>query len=238
MALMSATGPQPPGIVTAPVTLPPDFDIHKIAALVRDVAVAMNDLPTILSKHGLTPAQYLELEKNQFFQRVLEDAVQNWNHPRSTKERVALQAAIALEDALPAIAARMSVQREDLADIVATAQLMADLSGMGPKANQNGQNTGEKIVINIDLGGDDKVRIETGTPAPTGLETSATEALQGYAEGTRDGPPIRSFPEGVGEAGALPAFGSETANDAPVRHEPEGDSEGLPPPSKVETGLL
>ena len=231
---MPVTIPTVPVPVTAPVTLPPDFTIHNIAALVRDVAVAMEDMPTVLQKHGLNQQQYDSLATNQFFQRVLEDAVQNWHKPQSTKERVALAAAIALEDALPKIAARMSGAREALADVVETAKLFADLAGLGPKANQLPQQTGEKFSININLGGD-RLHIETTRPVegiigeilPDSQRPGDQAALRPIFEGERAALPIQTLAERA------------TTMDT-IQPVPEGDIESIPlfdPKERIETGL-
>ena len=231
---MTVTIPTVPVPVSAPVTLPPDFTIHNIAALVRDVAVAMEDMPTVLKKHGLSQQQYDNLATNQFFQRVLEDAVQNWHKPQSTKERVALAAAIALEDALPKIAARMSAAREDLADVVETAKLFADLAGLGPKANQIAQPTGEKFSININLGGD-RLHIETTRP----VEGSIGEILP---DSQRPGDQAALRPIFEGERATLPvqSLSSQTEKQLPVQSLSEGDIENIPlfdPKERIETGL-
>jgi hypothetical protein len=214
--------------------LPADFTIHSIAALVRDVAVAMEDMPAVLKKHGLTQQQYDSLATNEFFQRVLEDAVQNWHKPQSTKERVALAAAIAIEDALPKIAARMSAARENLADVVETAKLFADLAGMGPKANQIAQPTGEKFSININLG-NDRLHIETTRPLEGGVA-----AILPDSQRPGDAAALRPVIEGESAALPLANLTNRASEISAVQPLPQRDSADLPlfdPQEHIETGL-
>lgn len=233
---MTATGPSVP--VTAPVTLPPDFTIHNIAALVRDVAIQLEDMPAILKKHGLSQLQYDSLANNQFFQHVLQDAIKNWHAPQSTKERVALAAAIALEDALPKIAARMTAGREDLADVVETAKLFADLAGMGPKAAPTTTAPGEKFSININLGGDVQT-ITTTRPVEGG-----PDALQIDAKAPANRAALRPILEGEKGAVEIRALFDGAAAPTPGERFPDGpetettvERDTPPPEGRVETGF-
>jgi hypothetical protein len=229
---MTATGPSSVP-VTVPVTLPPDFTIHQIAALVRDVAVQLEDMPVILKKHGLSRQQYDSLAGNQFFQNVLQEAVKNWHSPQSTKERVALGALLALEDALPRIAARMTAGREDLADVVETAKLFADLAGIGPKTSQQVQPTGEKFSININLGSDVQ---QFNTTRPV-------SSVQPFGEGENAGRPLRPIIEGESQAVQISAVPQVGHSPVPVRSLPEGTGEAAaveqkpPPETHIDTGL-
>lgn len=229
---MTATGPSSVP-VTVPVTLPPDFTIHQIAALVRDVAVQLEDMPVILKKHGLSRQQYDSLAGNQFFQNVLQEAVKNWHSPKSTKERVALGALLALEDALPRIAARMTAGREDLADVVETAKLFADLAGIGPKTAQQVQPTGEKFSININLGSDVQ-QFNTTRPVAS---------VQQFGEGDSADARLRPIIEGESQAIQISAVPEVGHSAIPLRSLPEGTGETSameqkpPPETHIETGL-
>lgn len=145
-------------LIPAPVNQPavspmPDgWTIQRVAALVRDLAMNMYDLPYILAKHNLTAEQHAYLEKNEFFKRAVEMAVLEWNSPHSTQKRLAMEAAIALEDALPTMAARLSKPTEQLAGVVALASLFTKIAGIGE--NTPTQNIGEKFKITINLGAD------------------------------------------------------------------------------------
>ena len=147
--------------VTVPVTLPDNFTIHEVMAFIRDAAHNLYDIDVILKKHGLTKQQYAAIQENKFFQNAFNDAVKEWNSPQSTEKRLRMEAAAALEDALPKVAARMHNTNEPLAAVVATAQLFAKMAGVGEEKNQG--NAAEKVSITINLGADEKLRYDSAT---------------------------------------------------------------------------
>ena len=149
--------------VTAAVNPPADpYTIQSIAALVRDLAVNMYDLDYILKKHNLTQDEYDGLCRNEFFKRAMEVAAVEWNGPMSTHKRLAMQAAIGLEDAMPRMAARMMKDNEPVANIVELAKIFTKISGVGEEKTVTAPT--EKFHITIDLGGD-VVRFEKSRPA-------------------------------------------------------------------------
>ncbi len=144
---------QATGIQTATKTALPDgWSLNKVASLVRDVAQAMYDLPNILRKHNLTQPQYDVLANNEFFKRALEQFTLDWNSAANTQKRLSLEAAIALEDALPTVAARASKPMEPLADVVQLVKVLAEIAGsIGNKAVQT-QGPSERFKIEINIG--------------------------------------------------------------------------------------
>lgn len=148
--------PVPPSPVPpSPVPMPDGWTLPKVAALVGDIAQNMYDLPYILKKHDLTKAQYQTLEKNPFFQRALEAEVITWQGVNSIQKRLALEAAIAVESAMPSVAARMSSKTEPLSDVVALMKLYSEMAGViGSKANPANATNSERVRIVINLGED------------------------------------------------------------------------------------
>jgi hypothetical protein len=136
--------------------MPDGWTLHKVAALVSDVAQDMYELPYILKKHELSAKQYATLEKNPFFQRALEAEIITWQGANSIQKRLVLEAAIASEAAMPMLAARLQSKAEPLADIVALMKLFSEIAGVtGTKAAQAGpQSAGERFKIIINLGGE------------------------------------------------------------------------------------
>lgn len=148
---------QVPAVVPTqvPAALPSGWTLHKVAALVRDVAQEMYDEPFILTKHGLTSAQYDFLKLNPFFQRALEAETISWARADNVRNRLALEAAIAVEDALPVIAARLTKTNEPLADVVALLKVLSEMAGtIGAKAAQVQPGSGERFKIVINMGAD------------------------------------------------------------------------------------
>ncbi len=139
-------------------TVPTGWTLSAVAALVRDIAMNLYDEDTILAKHRLTRPQYEILQKNTFFQNAIAQATTEWHSPASTTKRLAMQAAIAVEDGLPTVAARLSNPNEPLGDIVSLLKVLADIAGVvGGKAAAN-QPAGERFKITINLGADTILR--------------------------------------------------------------------------------
>jgi hypothetical protein len=153
--------------------MPSGWTIHKVAALVRDLAHNMYDLPYILKTHGLTQAQYDSLAGNEFFKHTLQAMTVEWNAVGNTQKRLALEAAIALEDALPAVAARLSKNTEPLAGVVELAKLLAKMAGVGEANAQQVPTERFKITINL---GADVASFEKSRPV---IEIGASSEAQG-----------------------------------------------------------
>jgi hypothetical protein len=151
-----ADDPEPARALSVAATPMPDgWTLHKVAALVSDVAQNMYELPYILKKHELTAKQYATLEKNPFFQRALEAEVITWASANSIQKRLMLEAAIASEAAMPSLAARLQSNTEPLGEIVMLMKLFAEIAGVtGSKVAAGPQSFGEKFKIIINLGGD------------------------------------------------------------------------------------
>lgn len=159
--------------VNSPVALPPDWDVHKMSAFVRELAMNMHDENFIVMKHKLTDDQYNTLKDNEFFKRALEAAVMEWNSPLSTPKRLSMMAAVALEDSLPAIAARMKGHAEPLNSVAQVAKLFADMAGIIGQERQIGPS--ERFTISIHLGEDRfEKTIDVGPALPAEPEGSGT----------------------------------------------------------------
>lgn len=168
--------------------MPEGWTIHRVAALVRDLAVNMYDLPFTLSKHSLTDEQYETLRQNDFFKKAIEAATIEWNSPLSTPKRLAMEAAIALEDALPDVAMRLRKTNEPLPGVVELAKLFAKMAGVGEQS-PGSQAPQEKFKITINLGADvaqfDKTRSNLIIEA--GAQTYSDGEVSRYLEGPKEG---------------------------------------------------
>lgn len=146
--------------LTPKVPMPEGWTLQKVAVLVDDLAQNLYDTPYILKKHMLSEEQFNFLRSNEFFKRALEDATLTWNSANSVQKRLALQTALAIENAMPTVAARLQKPTEPLVEIVALLKVFAEISGLiGAKAVQQQPNT-EKFKITINLGGDQVVNRE------------------------------------------------------------------------------
>lgn len=145
--------------MNVPATLPPALppvpvlDEAQLVKLSREVVMNMQDLPVILSRWQLTQSQYdLHILPNPFFKKVVDQFRIEWESAGSTKARMQIKAQFALEESMSTLAARMANKDEDLGKATETAKLFARIAGVEDNKGQGG--TGEKVVIEINLGAD------------------------------------------------------------------------------------
>ncbi len=150
----------------------PELPYPKLAALAREVAMDIRVLDEILITYGLTRIQYDFLqENNEFYKQALHTLTIEWNSALSTPERLKIESAAILEDALPRLGARMQNQAEGLPGVIEAAKLFAKMAGVGEReANQAAP--GEKFSITINLGGDEKIIVGAASGTTAGAATS------------------------------------------------------------------
>lgn len=152
----------------------PALSWPELSKLAMDVAMNIKQMPVILSENKLTQQQYDFLETyNEFYRNALTEACRQWHAPLSVQERLKVEAAAILEDSLLGLGARMQNRAEGLPGVIEAAKFFAKVAGAGEQAGGNIP-TGERFVINIDLGGDQKVSVAVGgspdpMPAPAGV---------------------------------------------------------------------
>lgn len=153
--------------VTAPslasLPTPDGYDIPKLALLARDLAIMLYETPIILEKHGITPEQHKALQENEFFKGLLIAAAADWHSVKSIKERLALEGAMVVEDALPTLSGRLKNKQEPLASVVQGITAVSKIAGLGEKTQAEGK-PGEKFTITINLGADKEVYEKNRTP--------------------------------------------------------------------------
>lgn len=154
----------------------PDLSWPELSRLARDMAMDIKERHVILAEHKLTQTQYDFLEThNDFYRNALAAACTQWHAPLSTQERIKVEAAAILEDSLLGLGSRMQNRAEGLPGVIEAAKLFAKVAGVGEPSG-GGVSSGERFVINIDLGGDQKISVGVGgppdpLPAPNQLRT-------------------------------------------------------------------
>ncbi len=205
---------------------------HEIAKLAGEVARALQNLPDILPVFGISEAQYREhVETNEFFKITLEAERISWHSATNTQRRLATEAAMALEEVLPEVTARLKLKSEPLPAVVEGVKTLGKLAGVGE--TKNGVGAGEKISILIDLGEDKKVAIEATASVSTEVQPitegqSVQTALLPIGEGETHRPAIRYEPEWTSDGSALQREQSGTTEDATLQPIPTGLATGLP----------
>lgn len=147
--------PQLPAPIEA-APLPEKFSVPDIVALARDLAIGMYDQTTILKKHEITAAQYATLETIPYFQAVVKQMAEEWNAPKNSQQRLAIQTAVGLEEVLPDVIARAKVPNEPLQGVAQLVKVLADICGATANTRQPAA-ASEKFKIVINLGADTEV---------------------------------------------------------------------------------
>jgi hypothetical protein len=141
-----------------------EVSIAQIGGLARDLTLNCYDLERLLEIHDVPKSVYERIKDLPFFKKVLETATEEWGKPENIKQRIALQAAVGVENLQPVLIARLSDEKEDLDSVVKGATLLANMAGLIGKDQQK-TGEGEKVTINIDLGGP-KLSYETKDVTP------------------------------------------------------------------------
>lgn len=124
-----------------------------MARLAREIAMDIREHHVVIKEYGINQNQYDFLLETPFFKRALDTAILEWNSAASTPERMRLEAAAILEDALPHLGARMQRLSEGLPGIVEAGKLFAKIAGLDTP-NKDTAAPGERFRITINLGGD------------------------------------------------------------------------------------
>lgn len=204
----SVAGLTPAGVQAAKALVQlPTLSAPDLAKLAREMAMDIKERHLILSEFNLTQVQYDFLEANNaFFRSALHAACIEWHAPLSTEERIKVEAAAILEDSLPGLGARMQNKGEGLPGVIEAAKLFAKVAGVGERQSGSA-GTGERFVINIDLGGDQKITVSTAQAEgphsqpdfsiqiPEDSQAPVERAtLRENGEGSRLPPPVREEP--------------------------------------------
>lgn len=126
--------------------------------LAREIAMDIQPIEDILKHHQVTDGQWEEIQQNPRFKNYLRGAVEEWQSATNTSERVKLKSMAFVEEALPEFFARAHDPKEPLAAKTEVLKTIAKFAGVG--GSVDGALTGEKMIVTINLGADQQLRIE------------------------------------------------------------------------------
>lgn len=185
-----------------PVTPPAvifKLDQHCLTQLALQVAMHIAPIELICQEAGITVDYYeKDVKTNEFYSKVLEGYIVEWNSVKNTPERVKWKAQALTELALPTLGARMLNANETLPAVTETAKLISRLGGVDSEKNAPG--AGEKFTITINLGPDKTVTYE---------KTADDKTIEGHA--------VRQLSQGEGTPAALQTDGSTQGNPTKVQ---------------------
>lgn len=131
---------------------------------------------TVLAQKGIGIERWQRIKDNPVFRKMFAQQVAEWNAVSSTPERMKLKMLTMIEDAMPELHKHLHDPKEALGNKVKLLEAIMKGAEFGQAKGRDtsGVNDGEKIVINIDLGGDVGIKRETAIPAPS-IDLEAAE---------------------------------------------------------------
>lgn len=122
---------------------------NAIVQLAREIAIDHLDSAQIQEIYKITPEEWVILQNNPRFQKLLESEIIAWQSASNTSERTKLKAGAMIEDWLVEAHARLHDQHETLNSKVELAKLITNISGMTkPEATAVG-GSGFSVTINL-----------------------------------------------------------------------------------------
>lgn len=143
-------------LVTLPSVGKPQ-SIYEYAALVRDLAVALQTEGAVLLAHNISPDDFEALKANEFFARMLDSARKEWQSVGNTVERTSIEAAFTFEQLLPALYARATDPDTPFSQVLEYAKVLAKAGGIGE--NKNNGSASDRLSITINMGTDSKLEV-------------------------------------------------------------------------------
>jgi hypothetical protein len=137
------------------ITVMLDYQSNQIAALAREMAMAIRQPPAILAQFAITQEEFEQIQTLDYYKRCYESFVMEWESAGSTNRRIAIQSAAALEQALPGLAAQMIDSKQPATARNELAKTFAKLAGAGEQKREEA--SAEKFKIIINLGADRQV---------------------------------------------------------------------------------
>lgn len=145
--------------------------LHNLA---KEIAYGVFPLEDILKHHKLSVEQFEEVKRIDYFQRILQDAVESWNSATNTSERTKLKISAMVEEVLPDMHARLLDDKTADAPRVELFKTLLRSAGLySPDQNAGGASGGQRISISINVGDDKPVSVTKDvTPRVIELEES------------------------------------------------------------------
>lgn len=126
--------------------------------LARDIAMDMRPLPETLKLYEVSEDMWERISTSVTFQGYLRQSISEWNSATNTAERVKVKSMAFVEEALPEFFARAHDANESLNSKVEVLKTVARFAGMGGPVD--GKLGGERLVVTINLGADQQLKIE------------------------------------------------------------------------------
>ena len=160
----------------------PDLTLHELVKIARLMVMNIRPMAITLRSFSITAAQFEAwVQRHPIYQNAFKTFMLEWESPLNTKQRIAIESAAALEDAIPDIAVRMADASTPFNQVIEGAKALAKFAGVGEQGQEN-TDTAQRVSININLAIPDKkapVSMDQIQSQPQGdRKTITIQALQ------------------------------------------------------------
>jgi hypothetical protein len=178
-------GANPPAVAN------PNLSASQMAALARELVTNIRDPILTYTEFGINEAQFKQhVKTNEFFKRVYESSVIEWESVKSVDQRISLKSRAILEDSLPVLGADITDAAHALPARVQAATLIAKLGGIGEDRREIAP--GERFTITINLGADTVQTFDKTIGSPNVIDLEAVPVLE--KPNDNQSPPPKSNP--------------------------------------------
>ena len=129
-----------------------DLDETTMAALARDLVLNIRSYKETFAEFGIDENDYQQIEKNEFFRKVREHLIMEWNAIGSSEERTRFIQLAYYEKLSPILTRRAMDPGANLGAATDVAKLLQKGAGIGEDKGDKPNN--ERFVITINLGGE------------------------------------------------------------------------------------
>lgn len=119
----------------------------------------IQELDQILAAHGIGPDAWDEIRENPRFQSMLKTAVEDWNKPLNTPERIRLKALAMVEIGLEEMWRALHDQKEPLNARVELFKTVAKMGSVDVEKRVDQTEAGERFSVVINLGADNQLKV-------------------------------------------------------------------------------
>jgi hypothetical protein len=138
-----------PKKVTLPLT---EQQIQLYHALAQEIVQAYQTKENILKSLNLSPADYEEIAQTSAFQRIMRQAMNEWNGATNTAKRIRLKSQWAVEEGIPYIFQSMTDTNEPLSARVEAFKAISKIGQLEAQEVSAATDRSFKIEINIGQG--------------------------------------------------------------------------------------
>ena len=143
----------------APAISPIPSEDGTYLSLARAIAMDIQELEDILKAHGVTHNEWDEIREHPRFQAFLKSAVDDWNKPLNTPERIRLKALAMVELGLEEMWRAMHDNKEPLTARVELFKTVAKMGAVDVEKKVDMTSNEAKFSVVINLGADNQLKI-------------------------------------------------------------------------------